>query len=396
MKLRRLLTFCGLTLLFLTIRSAAAQRPDAPPFGERGPYAVGTREIQLDDDARPLKITIWYPAENPDDIDEPHTYRDGLLTAEGYALPNALPDSSDAPYPLVIFSHGNAATRLQSVYFVEHLASYGYVVMAADDIGNTLAERLGEEEEAFINGFILNMSERPRDVTRLIDLAESDAELATFIDTTQVAVTGHSIGGWTAVAAAGGQLNFASLGNYCEDISETTEGGVCIFQDYAEEIIEGFGLDEVPSGPLPSLQDARVSAIVMLAPWNAPLFDPDSLATVDAPSLILVGSLDDTAIPGRDARVFHQNLGGTARALVTFQNAGHFIFVDECGEFTVAMGLHRLCSDAVWDLPRAHDLTNHMASAFLRAIFYDDEAAWDALDSAAVNFPGVEYDLIGE
>jgi predicted dienelactone hydrolase len=159
-----------------------------------------------------------------------------------------------------------------------------------------------------------------------------------------------------------------------------------------EQVAEGYGLAAVPF----TISDPRVDAIVLLAPWGAPLFDPGSLAEVDVPSMVLVGSLDETATPSRDAFAFHKNLGGTPRALVTFQNANHFIFVDVCSEFTVVMGLHGLCSDAVWDLPRAHDLTNHFASAFLRAIFYDDAAAWEALDPAYVSFPGVDYQVTGE
>jgi dienelactone hydrolase len=71
--------------------------------------------------------------------------------------------------------------------------------MAADHLGNTLEERLGDED-AFADGFILNISERPRDVTRLIDLADSEVDLADFINTDRVAVTGHSLGGFTALA----------------------------------------------------------------------------------------------------------------------------------------------------------------------------------------------------
>jgi predicted dienelactone hydrolase len=112
--------------------------------------------------------------------------------------------------------------------------------------------------------------------------------------------------------------------------------------------------------------------------------------------MVLVGSLDETAPAPRDANVFFEQLGGEPRALVTFQNAGHVVFVDSCSEFVVAMGFFGLCSDAVWDLPRAHDLTNHLSTAFLRAVFYDDSAAWAALDPNQVSFPGVDYQYIGE
>ena len=387
----------GLILLLLSVNITTAQRPDAPPFAERGAYAVGTRELRLEDESRPLKITIWYPAHNPDELEEAMTYRDGLLVMEGRALADAPPDNSDAPYPLVIFSHGNGGTRWQSIYFVEHLASQGFVVMATDHIGNTLTERLGGDEDTLIDGLILNVTERPRDVLRLIDLADSltapDGELAGLIDTNQVAVTGHSFGGWTAVASAGGQMNFDSLRQWCLDDAEMQEQGVCFMQAYAPRIAASFDLDDVPPGPLPPISDPRVKAVVLLAPWNAPLFDPVGL---DVPGLVLVGSLDETAPAARDANVFFERFSGQPRALVMFQNAGHFIFVEACSEFTAAMGLFGLCSDAVWDLPRAHDLTNHLTTAFLRATLYDDPAALDALHPDQVDFPGLDYRFVGE
>ena len=49
-------------------------RPDAPPYAVRGPYWVGTMEFLIEDDERPLNVTVWYPALNPDGVEEAATY----------------------------------------------------------------------------------------------------------------------------------------------------------------------------------------------------------------------------------------------------------------------------------------------------------------------------------
>lgn len=53
------------------------------------------------------------------------------------------------------------------------------------------------------------------------------------------------------------------------------------------------------------------------------------------------------------------------------------------------------CFDAVWDMTRVHDLTNHFATAFLTAELYEDEAAAAVLAPDAVQFPGIEYQTTG-
>jgi hypothetical protein len=56
------------------------------------------------------------------------------------------------------------------------------------------------------------------------------------------------------------------------------------------------------------------------------------------------------------------------------------------------MGFFEYCSDEVWDMDRAHDLTNHFVTAFLLAQLYEDADAAAALAPDAVTFPGVRYE----
>lgn len=112
-------------------------RPDSPPYGIRGPYPVGTMEFVIEDEERPLPVTVWYPAVNPEEVPETITYSINYppvfsdLPYQGQAILNAAADTERGPYPLVVFMHGVFRFRLSSTYFTEHLASHGFVVMAA-------------------------------------------------------------------------------------------------------------------------------------------------------------------------------------------------------------------------------------------------------------------------
>ena len=196
---------------------AVGLRPDAPPYAVHGPYWVGTREFVVEPNSeRPLPVTVWYPAVS-DAPEAMYTYMwDPLsLPFTGQAIPETTPDLDHGPYPLVLFSHGAGGTRYGALYLTEHLASYGFVVIALDHTGDTIVN--SEDEGVFVRSHVTC----PIDITRVIDFAESAAAaggaLENLIDTDQVAVAGHSSGAWTAFLAAGGQRDFRALTAWCAD-----------------------------------------------------------------------------------------------------------------------------------------------------------------------------------
>jgi len=54
-----------------------------------------------------------------------------------------------------------------------------------------------------------------------------------------------------------------------------------------------------------------------------------------------------------------------------------------------------LCADPVWDKDRAHDLLNHLITAFLLVALKDDADAGAALAPDQVVFPGITYEAQG-
>lgn len=401
--------------IFLMPLAVQAQRPDAPPYARRGPYPVGTQEITIPAaetagvEIGPLEATIWYPALNPEEAEEATRYRVGLFFLPGRALRDAPPDTEHGPYPLVIFSHGSGGLRYQSLYLTEHLASYGFVVLAADHPGNTLLDALRAPADT-LTGMIRNFATRPLDILRQIayldEVSAADGPLAGLVDMERIAVAGHSFGGYTALAAGGARLDFAALNGWCRDPQLTSlatdlpaperdrlqlRREVCFVQEAEAQIAALRGFDAPPDGLWPSTTDPRIDAVVLMAPYNAPIFGPAGLAALEVPALVLVGSADTTTYPQRDAYAIYHDIASGERILAVFENASHYLFVDACSEAAIRLGQYSRCSDAVWDMTRAHDLINHLTTAFLLAQLNGDPDAAAALQPAAVDFTGVIY-----
>jgi dienelactone hydrolase len=160
---------------------------------DAGSFAVGSRQVTVVDDSRStdawggrqelpqrtLPTQVLYPAEGDADSTE--------------VTPDATP--ADGRWPLVVFSHGRGGTGPAYVNTLKVWASAGYVVLAPT-FPLTSAETPGTPKTD-------DLVNQPADVSRLIDWAtEPPAEepLARHIDTEQIGVAGHSLGGFTSLA----------------------------------------------------------------------------------------------------------------------------------------------------------------------------------------------------
>lgn len=379
---------------------AVGLRPDAPPYAMHGPYWVGTRDLIFEPDSeRPLAVTVWFPALNPEGAAEAVTYNylawgEAPVTTAGHALLEAVPDAAGAPYPLVIFSHGHFLWRQQSTFLTEHLASWGFVVMAVDHFGNTTTTNPPEYGDTSPPHNYL----RVVDIGRAMDFAESltaaDGALVGLIDAATVGVMGHSFGGLTALQAGGAGLDFDYFATSCE---QNPEGACPLTLAELPQLAALAGLDAVPEGVWPPfMDDDRVKAIVPLAP-AAMRAGPKGAATVDVPTLMFTGSADTSARPEFHVHPVYEGLGTDQKALVIFGDAEHFIYLDSCEAlpWMVEWGMFGFCADPVWDMDRAHDLANHFTTAFLLATLKDDAEAAAALAPDAVQFPGITYEATG-
>jgi predicted dienelactone hydrolase len=387
------------------------RRPDAPTYALHGPYWVGVQDKVIDEGStRPLKVTIWYPALNPKGLPESISYtgepkldrealglpKDWMIDIKGHALLNAAPDKAAKPYPLVIFSHGFGGYRQTNAYLTEHLASYGFVVIAPDH-----REMWDPAETELWKSTI----ERPMDIQKTIayaaTLTASDGDMQGLFDAEQIAVVGYSYGGYGALAAGGGLFDADNFKAGCDGLDPNNPNwmtSTCAnILSHLKEMAVMAGYNTVPQGPWPSWGDPRVKAIVPLA--GSPIILEAGLSKITVPVMAIVGRLE-LELPdiGEDGIYNnYQYVSSLQKALVTIEGAQHNIFNWSCKDFPgmVDVGFSNFCSEPVWDMERAHDLINHFTTAFLLDVMKDDKEAAKALAPDAVSFPGITYDSQG-
>jgi hypothetical protein len=178
----------------------------------RGAWPVGAKTVTIG----ALTAEVWYPATPGSDTGKTNaTYdlREHLPSADKKKIPDAdnplqpcdcvrdLPfDGAHGPYPVVVFVHGTAGFRTQSLTFMTHWASRGFVVVAADHPGITLGDVLGGGAGA--------APDQAGDARKLLAALRAPtgdiAFLASHVDASRMALAGHSAGGG-AIATLGSE-----------------------------------------------------------------------------------------------------------------------------------------------------------------------------------------------
>ena len=372
---------------------------------------MGYRHFVLDNTAMPRTGAIWYPAVQPNGVEAAITYDLGvgnfvpsaMNLLEGHAILDAEPFMDDAPYPLIVSSHGRTFSYYVTAYQFEHLASHGFVVYAFDHSLGTFQDLFSETEAVLTAHDIDSLVMRLLDITEAIDYVETmtaaDGLLGGLVDMERVGVHGLSYGGYTAVMETGVQLDFSGAENYCAETVRFSGVAESVCDVYGEDmaelevhLAEVAGLDLTDSG-LPSLADPRVDVAAAIVPGGGlSLVADPGLASGDKPLLMLVAGADPNVVFQDNAlRVWDQTVS-SIEAMMLFEGAGH-MFAAQCTPGMLANW--PICAERVWDSSRAHDLSNHFITAFYRAMLMNDVAAIAALAPDAVNFPGITYQVRG-
>ncbi len=300
-----LLAIAAVGLIACSGGSAAKTPANAQPAlrdpAERGPYGVGLtkmtfeRPSTIDGTPRKLETWIWYPAGG----------------AETDAKADAAPASQGGPFPIVVFSHGSGGQPNFYKYFTEHLASWGFVVVAPPHPGNTSADCFPCDGKSIVT----SARERPTDMTFILDQVlalKNDASqpLGKIVDGTRTAITGQSFGGWTSVYAGSGG----------------------------------------PFNAIISMSPGLPSTLLGRAPG------------VHVPTLILGGGKDELVAPGDVQKLFDALPADDEKTYVSFPEGHHLTFADRC------VG----CTDALPE-QRGHDLVNRYSTAFLETFVMKDD-----------------------
>jgi predicted dienelactone hydrolase len=262
-------------------------------------FQVGCRECTTFDPVQQAPVRAWllYPTQaNAESV------RFGP-----YALELAL---NGAPtreqLPVVVVSHGNGGTPWSHRGLATHLVREGFAVLLLEHPGNNRRDNSLSTPDGRVQAVLLQ--HRPRHVRLAFDAALADATLGPKLGRERYAVLGESIGGYTALAVAGGQARM---------LSEGVDGARLRAPD-ADLLKLSF--------PVPTEPDRRVTAAVLMVPAIGFFLADGALAGVEVPLLVRTGA-QDTLAPTAQVRRALRSLPDPAQLSMTeVSGAGHFSF----------------------------------------------------------------------
>ena len=372
-----------------------------------GPYDVGVKTITINADSeRPLTVDVWFPLDDAAGAPaHEYTLIPGLSDISDNAV-DAEPTSmsADGPFPLVIYSHGSGGLRYIASDYTEAIASYGYIVASADHTGNTALDDLLCTRTT---GPVTALN-RVNDIQAMINgmLDPTSTETVGFVanvDPESIAVTGHSVGGFTTFAAVTGYEN--ELGAVAADgrvdaiipLAPAIGGDRPPIDESTTTTTNPDRVDRCANADDPAAPELTAEEIQ--AARNRKSITDEQLASITVPQMIIVGT-DDVSTPVEPnvtrAWEFASSDPFYRVELVAGQ---HQSFTNACRyldllptwpedlqtltrpllESQAAQG----CGDGIMDIQRAQDLTNTFAITFLDSIFRGGEM----IDPATTEIP---------
>ncbi len=300
-------------------------------------YDDGARRNWSGEYSRPLATVIWYPAVIGTREAE---WKVGIFNA-GWVAQGAQLAAHDKKLPLVLLSHGTGGGAASLSWFAETLASNGYIVAAVNHHGNTAAE-----PSYHPLGFML-WWERATDVSVLIDKLLEDPKFGPNIDSLRIGVAGFSLGGYTALATVGARLDCGQWQRFCADRSADPNcnpppEAPFTMADFQRLLDSDGPAKESISHCYDSFLDPRIRAAYAMAPVLGPAMTKASLAEVNVPVRIIVGSKDDQALPEINARSIATAIPNAE--LEVLPNVAHYTFLARCKPFGRIVA-RSLCTD---------------------------------------------------
>lgn len=310
----------------------SAPRTDrASLYGADAAHAVGfTQSLTFEDPVRrrTLKPLIWYPV-------APGTPMDNRAPSEVFkpffAAKDAPLSEARARWPLVLLSHGSGGSGIDLSWFGAHLAAHGFIVLSVNHPGNTF-------QDTSPLGFA-RAWERPKDFTVILDGLLKDPTWGPRVDAERIGASGHSMGGYTAMALVGLRLNLEWIEKRCTTPGTREEIGCESLRD-----VDYRRIDFKESRA--SYRDPRVKAAFAMAPGMAASFEAQDTADIQQPVELILAKGDELMPHEQHGLQLSGLMPPATTTTVVLEEAGHFTFLPECqpkGFEVVAM----LCQDGV-------------------------------------------------
>lgn len=298
------------TLLLLCLATSAVA--DTPPIG------FHTTTLADPQNKRPLEMVVWYPST---------TTATAQLIADNPVFVGALA-VRDAPvtageHPLVVISHGFRGNWGNQVWLASALAHKGYIVAAVNHPGTTSKDTNPQAAA--------QLWQRPADLSRAIDAVLAQPQQVGAVAEGQIAVVGHSLGGWTALEIAGARFDPERFDQDCK--VHTKLASCSVYQQ-----INPASTPAAKARLAADLRDERVTSIVSLDLGQSRGMTDASLAAFPVPTLVIAAGVPSADLPAAlESADLARRLPKASNRYVEISDASHFSFMAVCKPGAVAL-----------------------------------------------------------
>lgn len=274
---------------------------------------TGLADLTISDPAgeRPLEGFIWYPTDQRTGQTEHHA---NVVWTGIDAIKDAEPASGQ--HPLVVLSHGMYGNAMNQSWLAAELAQQGFVVAAINHPGTSTWLRNPDDSR--------QLWERPRDISRVIDHFVGTPNLSAQIDPDHIYMAGHSLGGFTAVALAGGRYDAAGFKGFCDVTPDELVCGIFDRWQVAQtpEDVRDMAAD---------LSDPRIKKIAVFDLGGTQTFSKTSLGTITTPMLVIGAPRDISGLNlDIESRDLVKSLPKGSVQYLEPETLSHFDFLGEC------------------------------------------------------------------
>jgi predicted dienelactone hydrolase len=263
---------------------------------------------------RPLKTEIWYPT--PEAITPDNNASASLPFVLKPTVRNA--SLQNIKHPLILLSHGTGGNRFSLAWLAYDLVKRGYMIVAVDHWGNTFDNKIPEQ---FVKGW-----ERPQDLSFVLTQLLNDTLLRKNIDENKIGAAGFSLGGYTVIALAGGEIEFTLLKKYSQTKQGKKEMTIPEFGDLSKLIADP--LIEESYKHCPPLKDNRIKAVFAVAPAMGQGFESEKQMENITNPVYIVGIENDHIAPvTSNATHYHDLIQGSTYYVIK-GDAGHYVVLN--------------------------------------------------------------------